>query len=96
ILFVGMSSPKKEYWLSRYGRDIGVPFVMGVGGSIDVIAGVTRRAPRVLQALGLEWLYRLLQEPGRLWRRYLVGNLRFLSLVARARMGLERLSERPP
>lgn len=96
ILFVAISSPKKEYWLARYGRDIGVPFVMGVGGSIDVIAGVTRRAPRVFQALGLEWLYRLIQEPGRLWRRYLIGNPRFLSLVARARMGLERLDERPP
>jgi N-acetylglucosaminyldiphosphoundecaprenol N-acetyl-beta-D-mannosaminyltransferase len=83
ILFVAMSSPRKEYWLGRYGQATGVPFVMGVGGSIDVIAGITRRAPRLLQRLGLEWFYRLLQEPRRLLRRYATTNLRFLLLVAR-------------
>jgi N-acetylglucosaminyldiphosphoundecaprenol N-acetyl-beta-D-mannosaminyltransferase len=83
ILFVAISSPRKEYWVGRYGRDIDVPFVMGVGGSVDVIAGLTRRAPRIVQRLGIEWLYRLLQEPRRLWRRYLVTNSRFLSLLAR-------------
>ncbi|HYI38576.1 MAG TPA: WecB/TagA/CpsF family glycosyltransferase [Thermoleophilaceae bacterium] len=83
ILFVAMSSPRKEYWLSRYGRRIDVPFVMGVGGSVDVIAGVTRRAPVVLQRLGLEWAYRLAQEPRRLFRRYLVTNARFAVLVVR-------------
>lgn len=83
ILFVAISSPRKEYWLGRHGREIDVPFVMGVGGSVDVIAGVTRRAPRAFQRLGVEWLYRLAQEPRRLWRRYLVTNVRFLSLLAR-------------
>ncbi len=83
ILFVAISSPKKEYWLSQYGRRIDVPFVMGVGGSVDVIAGVTRRAPALLQKLGLEWAYRLAQEPRRLFRRYLVTNVRFALLVAR-------------
>jgi len=77
ILFVAISSPRKEYWLGRYGRTIDVPFVMGVGGAIDVVAGITRRAPRPLQQLGLEWAYRLVQEPRRLWRRYAVTNLRF-------------------
>jgi N-acetylglucosaminyldiphosphoundecaprenol N-acetyl-beta-D-mannosaminyltransferase len=90
ILFVAISSPKKEFWLGRYGRHIDVPFVMGVGGSIDVVAGVARRAPRPLQVLGLEWAYRLAQEPGRLWRRYLTTNgsfalLVFSALVARLR-----------
>ena len=84
ILFVAMSSPKKEYWLGRYGRTAGVPFVMGVGGSIDVIAGVTDRAPMLMQRLGLEWVYRLFQEPGRLWRRYLLTNTRFLGIVVSA------------
>jgi len=83
ILFVAMPSPKKEYWLATYSAVIDVPFVMGVGGSIDVLAGQTRRAPRWLQRLGLEWLYRLLQEPRRMFRRYLVGNARFCMLVLR-------------
>ncbi len=87
ILFVAISSPRKEYWLGRHGREIDVPFVMGVGGSVDVIAGITRRAPRVFQRLGIEWLYRLAQEPRRLWRRYLVTNARFLSLLIRELAG---------
>ena len=56
---------------------------MGVGGAIDVIAGVTKRAPRMLQRLGLEWVFRLAQEPRRLFRRYLVTNLAFLWLTLR-------------
>lgn len=83
ILFVAMSSPRKEYFLGEHGPRIGAPFVMGVGGSIDVVAGVTRRAPRSWQRLGLEWLYRLLQEPRRMFRRYAVTNWRFTLLVAR-------------
>ncbi len=78
ILFVAMSSPRKEYFLMRHGRTIGVPFVMGVGGAIDVVAGVTRRAPEAMQQLGLEWLFRLAQEPRRLARRYAVTNSQFL------------------
>jgi N-acetylglucosaminyldiphosphoundecaprenol N-acetyl-beta-D-mannosaminyltransferase len=84
ILFVAISSPRKEYWLGRYGRTIDVPFVMGVGGAIDVVAGITQRAPGPLQRLGLEWAYRLAQEPRRLWRRYAVTNIRFGVLLARA------------
>jgi len=83
ILFVAMTSPRKEYWLGRYGRTIDVPLVMGVGGAIDVLAGVTRRAPELLQRYGLEWAYRLAQEPRRLIRRYAVTNTRFLLLIAR-------------
>jgi N-acetylglucosaminyldiphosphoundecaprenol N-acetyl-beta-D-mannosaminyltransferase len=82
ILFVAMSSPRKEYWLGRYGPTLNVPLVMGVGGSIDIVAGVTRRAPRSWQQLGMEWLYRLLQEPRRMFRRYLATNVRFTFLVA--------------
>ena len=86
ILFVAMPSPKKEYWLARYGKLIDVPFVMGVGGSVDVLAGETRRAPDWMQRTGLEWAYRLGQEPRRLFRRYLVGNLQFCLLVLRYRL----------
>ena len=84
ILFVAMSSPRKERWLDEHGPTLNVPFAMGVGGSIDVVAGIMRRAPPVWQRLGIEWLYRLIQEPRRMFRRYLVTNARFSVLVARA------------
>jgi N-acetylglucosaminyldiphosphoundecaprenol N-acetyl-beta-D-mannosaminyltransferase len=84
ILFVAMSSPRKEYFLGAHGASLGAPFVMGVGGSIDVVAGITRRAPLAWQRLGLEWLFRLLQEPRRMFRRYAVTNARFAFLVGRA------------
>jgi N-acetylglucosaminyldiphosphoundecaprenol N-acetyl-beta-D-mannosaminyltransferase len=81
ILFVAMSSPRKEYFLGDHGTRLGVPLVMGVGGAIDVVAGTTRRAPRILQRLGLEWFFRLLQEPRRLGPRYLATNGRFAALL---------------
>lgn len=85
LMFVAFSSPKKERWVHKYLGQIGIPFVMGVGGSFDVVAGVTTRAPAWMQRRGLEWLYRFAQEPGRLWRRYIVGNARFVALVYRYR-----------
>lgn len=87
LMFVAFSSPKKEYWVHKYLDRIGIPFVMGVGGSFDVVAGVTARAPAWMQRCGLEWLYRFIQEPGRLWRRYIVGNARFVALVLRYKLG---------
>lgn len=81
ILFVAMSSPQKEYWLGEHGPRLGIPLLMGVGGSIDVIAGLTRRAPVLWQRIGLEWLYRLLQEPRRMLRRYLTTNTAFVGLL---------------
>jgi N-acetylglucosaminyldiphosphoundecaprenol N-acetyl-beta-D-mannosaminyltransferase len=83
LLFVGVPSPRKEYWLAANLREMGVPFAMGVGGSFDVLAGHARRAPQWMQRAGLEWAYRLAQEPRRMWRRYIVGNARFVGLVAR-------------
>jgi N-acetylglucosaminyldiphosphoundecaprenol N-acetyl-beta-D-mannosaminyltransferase len=84
LLFVAMPSPRKEYFLGRWGDTLDVPFAMGVGGAIDVLAGVTRRAPRRLQVLGLEWAYRLGQEPRRLLRRYLVTNSLFIVMTLRS------------
>lgn len=84
ILFVAMSSPRKEYFLGTRGKTLGVPFTMGVGGSVDVIAGITRRAPVALQRTGLEWAYRLAQEPRRLAGRYLRTNGRFALLVLKS------------
>ncbi len=81
ILLVAMSSPRKELFMRRWAGYMAVPVMHGVGGSFDVMAGVTRRAPRWMQNSGLEWLYRVLQEPGRMWKRYLVTNTRFIGLV---------------
>jgi N-acetylglucosaminyldiphosphoundecaprenol N-acetyl-beta-D-mannosaminyltransferase len=83
LLFVAMSTPRKEYFLGRWGPELDVPFSMGVGGAIDVVAGVTKRAPPSLQRLGLEWAFRLAQEPRRLFRRYLVTNSEFVALTLR-------------
>jgi N-acetylglucosaminyldiphosphoundecaprenol N-acetyl-beta-D-mannosaminyltransferase len=84
ILLVGISSPKKEGFLARWSNQMGVPVCHGVGGSFDVLAGKVRRAPLTWQRLGLEWLYRVKQEPRRLWRRYLVTNTLFCAIVLSA------------
>jgi N-acetylglucosaminyldiphosphoundecaprenol N-acetyl-beta-D-mannosaminyltransferase len=83
ILFLGFGTPAKEYFMHRNYRALGVPFVMGVGGAFDVLAGLVRRAPVWMQRAGLEWAFRLGQEPRRMWKRYLVGNTRFAAIVAR-------------
>jgi N-acetylglucosaminyldiphosphoundecaprenol N-acetyl-beta-D-mannosaminyltransferase len=87
LLFVAMPSPRKERFIGRWRDELEIPFCMGVGGAIDVMAGVTRRAPRTMQRLGLEWAFRLAQEPRRLLMRYLIGNWRFITLTARRAAG---------
>lgn len=77
LLFVGMGSPRKEKFVRQYKEVMNVPFVMGVGGSFDVVAGKVERAPRWMQDVGMEWFYRLMQEPGRMWKRYLVTNAQY-------------------
>lgn len=84
ILFVAMTSPRKEHFMARWGDQLGVPVCHGVGGSFDILAGKVRRAPERWQRLGLEWLYRVCQEPRRLWRRYLVTNTLFCAMVLTA------------
>jgi N-acetylglucosaminyldiphosphoundecaprenol N-acetyl-beta-D-mannosaminyltransferase len=84
ILLVGMGSPHKEFFVADHRSDLGATLAVGVGGSFDVVAGRTKRAPVALQRLGLEWFYRWSQEPRRLTRRYLVTNSQFLWLLARA------------
>lgn len=78
MMFVAFSSPKKEFWVNKYLNDLHIPFVMGVGGSFDVVAGITDRAPKWMQDHGLEWFYRFIQEPTRLWKRYIIGNGKFI------------------
>ena len=83
LLFIGMPSPFKEIWAERYRHVLQVPLIIGVGGSFDVLAGYIRRAPRAFQILGMEWAWRLLMEPRKLWKRYLTTNSQFLWLTAR-------------
>lgn len=86
ILFVAISSPKKENFLFENKKLLSkVNFVMGVGGSFDVIAGKVKRAPFWMQKAGLEWLFRVVQEPKRMWKRYLFGNTKFILLMLKER-----------
>lgn len=94
VIFLAFSSPKKEKFVADWLYKMNVPVVHGVGGSFDVVAGITKRAPRWMQQCGMEWFYRFLQEPGRMWRRYLITNLGFVFLVMlemlRRTVGFER------
>jgi N-acetylglucosaminyldiphosphoundecaprenol N-acetyl-beta-D-mannosaminyltransferase len=81
LLFVAMSSPKKEQFLGRHQAAMKIPFAMGVGGTFDVAIGRLRRAPRWMQNAGLEWLFRFLQEPRRLFRRYFIEDMAFIWLL---------------
>ncbi len=83
MLFVGMPSPFKETFLERHRARLDVPVLMGVGGSFDVLAGYVKRAPPWMQRAGLEWFWRLLMEPRKLWKRYLTMNSEFLWLVTK-------------
>ena len=93
ILLIAMTSPRKERFLSRWSRQLAVPVCHGVGGSFDVFAGYVQRAPERWQRMGLEWLYRVKQEPRRLWKRYFTTNSAFVAMVAGAllRQQLARL-----
>jgi N-acetylglucosaminyldiphosphoundecaprenol N-acetyl-beta-D-mannosaminyltransferase len=81
ILFVGFGAPKQEVWISRNQKKLKSGIVLTVGGTFDFLAGKTVRAPLWMQKSGLEWLWRLLHEPKRLWRRYLIGNVRFCKMA---------------
>lgn len=83
LLFVAISSPKKEQFLGRYQAEMKVPFAMGVGGTFDVAVGKVKRAPLWMQKSGLEWFYRFLQEPRRMFKRYFIDDIAFLCLFAR-------------
>jgi N-acetylglucosaminyldiphosphoundecaprenol N-acetyl-beta-D-mannosaminyltransferase len=86
LVWVGISTPKQELWMAEYVNRLDPPLVLiGVGAAFDIHAGRMRKPPRWLGPVGLFWLFRLLQEPRRLWRRYLLGNLRFLGAIIRRR-----------
>lgn len=83
MLFVGMPTPFKETWCERHRERLDVPVIIGVGGSFDVLAGFIRRAPPWMQSMGLEWFWRLLMEPRKLWKRYLTTNSEFIWFAGR-------------
>jgi N-acetylglucosaminyldiphosphoundecaprenol N-acetyl-beta-D-mannosaminyltransferase len=92
ILFVALDSPRKEYWLGRYLQELNVPFSMGVGGSFDVMAGRFPRAPRWMQDWGMEWLWRMKQDPRRMWKRYLKSHTLFGWLILRELINQKKLN----
>jgi N-acetylglucosaminyldiphosphoundecaprenol N-acetyl-beta-D-mannosaminyltransferase len=83
LLFVAITSPKKEIFINHWKDHLGVDFVMGVGGTFDVVAGVVKRAPQWMQKSGFEWLYRIIQEPSRMWKRYAITNTIYIWLITK-------------
>ena len=88
LLFVGLGSPKQEKWIYNHYRQLNVPVSIGIGVSFEFVAGMVKRAPLWMQESGLEWLFRLIIEPKRLWARYVIGNPQFVLLVLRQKFGL--------
>ncbi|MBW1700408.1 MAG: WecB/TagA/CpsF family glycosyltransferase [Deltaproteobacteria bacterium] len=83
IIWVGLSTPKQEKWMFEHSGKLNARVMIGVGAAFDFHAGLLKRAPHWMQQLGLEWFFRLCVEPGRLWRRYLYNNPRFVWLILR-------------
>jgi N-acetylglucosaminyldiphosphoundecaprenol N-acetyl-beta-D-mannosaminyltransferase len=85
VVWVGLSTPKQERWMAEHVGRLTAPVLVGVGAAFDIHAGTLPQAPRWMQRNGLEWLYRLVREPRRLWRRYLSNNPRFAIAILRNR-----------
>jgi N-acetylglucosaminyldiphosphoundecaprenol N-acetyl-beta-D-mannosaminyltransferase len=81
VLWVGLGSPKQDYWMHNHRNQLNVPVMIGVGAAFDYFAGTKPQAPRWMRQAGLEWFFRLCCEPRRLWCRYLIGNTRFVVLL---------------
>jgi len=81
ILFLGLGSPKQEKWFNSYSADLGIPVTMGIGITFEYASGFVKRAPNWMQRIGLEWFFRLMMEPKRLWKRYLLNDPKFFWLI---------------
>ena len=92
IIWVGLSTPKQEKFMSASLGSLDVPIMIGIGAAFDLISGQVRQSPRWIQRSGFEWLYRLIQEPRRLWKRYLKNNPLFVGRIALQLSGLRRYS----
>jgi N-acetylglucosaminyldiphosphoundecaprenol N-acetyl-beta-D-mannosaminyltransferase len=88
LLFVGLGSPKQEKWIYANYQQLKVPVSVAIGVSFELVAGMVKRAPIWMQNLGLEWLFRLIVEPKRLWKRYVLGNPNFVWLVIKQKLGI--------
>jgi len=86
VLLVAMGSPRQEYWIGDHARQLGVPISIGVGGTFDIISGLKKDAPPWVRKFALEWLYRLVQDPKNLWKRYLTTIPWFLAAILRERL----------
>lgn len=87
MLFIGIKSPEKETFIHEWSSKLNVQFIMGVGGTFDVISGKVKRAPQWMQKSGLEWAFRIYQEPRRMWKRYVKSNSVFLKMLIQAKLG---------
>ncbi len=83
VLWVGLGSPKQDFWMAQHQKLLDVGVMIGVGAAFDFIAGTKKQAPVWMQKTGLEWLFRLFSEPKRLWKRYLIGNSLFILYLIR-------------
>ena len=92
ILFVGLGAPKQEKWIYDNYQELRVPVSLGIGVSFELVADMVQRAPLWMQKFGLEWLFRLIVEPKRLWKRYVMGNPQFMWLVLKQRLGFYKLA----
>jgi N-acetylglucosaminyldiphosphoundecaprenol N-acetyl-beta-D-mannosaminyltransferase len=88
LLFVGLGAPKQEKWIAANYQQLAVPISVGIGVSFELVANMVQRAPVWMQKTGLEWLFRLIVEPHRLWKRYIIGNPMFIFLVLKQRLGM--------
>lgn len=97
VVLVGISTPRREQWMTRNRDVVRAPVIIGVGGLLDILAGATREGPAWLRKIGFMWLFRLLMEPRRLFVRYLIGNVRFVYLLAKeyARVAMASEEARP-
>lgn len=90
IVWVGLGTPKQERWMREHRNSLRVPVLVGVGAAFNILAGRRRQAPRWMREHGLEWLFRLLQEPRRLWRRYLIYGTQFTAYLLLESLGLKK------
>ncbi len=90
IVWVGLGAPRQEHWMSENYQQLNHGVMIGIGAGFDYLAGNTRHAPEWMKNLALEWLYRFIQEPGRLWKRYLVTNSLFIIYIILEWLGVKR------
>jgi N-acetylglucosaminyldiphosphoundecaprenol N-acetyl-beta-D-mannosaminyltransferase len=95
ILFLALGAPRQELFIDRHIRPLGVPIAVGIGGSFEILSGQAPRAPEWMRSKGLEWFYRFVHEPGRLWKRYLIGNAEFVWCVFKWRFRSLRHAPKP-